>query len=79
MLTALPNHADESVESALGYTCASQPDGACPIRAFDDGDVEDDDFLDDEEDDDFDDDDEEDDDLFDDDEDDDDDLLDDDE
>ena len=78
MITALLNRADESIESALGYTGASQPDEACPIWAFDDGDVEDDDFLDDEEDDDFDDDDE-DDDIFDDDEDDDDDLLDDDE
>ena len=73
---------DSPLASVLGYPQAFPPHPACPIRAFDDGDVEDDDFLDDDEDDDFEDDDlledEEDDDLFEDDEEDDDDLLDDD-
>jgi hypothetical protein len=80
MIIAILDQADESIETVLNNSCASQTHPAHPIRGFDDGDVEDDDFLDDEEDDDFGDDDdldEDDDGLFDDD-DDDEDLLDDD-
>ncbi len=73
MLDQLTDLADELLGSEYGYTTAPVSPTVCPLWAFDDGEVEDDDFLDDDEDDDF----EDDDDLFDD-EDDDDDLLDDD-
>jgi len=80
MLNTLLESIEEPATSAMGYLPASPEQPAYPIWAFDDEDVDDDDFLDDEEDDDFEDDDdfdEDDEDLFDDD--DDEDLLDDDE
>lgn len=57
MLDQLTDLADELLGSDCGYRRAQESPTACPLRAFDDGDVEDDDFLDDDEDDDFDDDD----------------------
>ncbi len=56
MLDQLTDLADELLGSDRGYHRAQESPTDCPLRAFDDDDVEDDDFLDDDEDDDFDDD-----------------------